>query len=295
METWRRWFDRPKAHMEGSARLYHQASTDVPVEERQMAQNDYNFRPHLIQFNRCENILLENFSIRESPFWTIHLLLCKNGIVRGLDVRAHGHNNDGIDFEMSQNFLVEHCTFDQGDDAVVIKSGRNRDAWRLHTPTKNIVIRHCTIKKGHTLLGIGSELSGGVSNISMHHCHMSEKVLRLLYVKTNHRRGGTVKNIWLENIDAAEADYLLEVATDVLYQWKDLPTYETRYTRISNIFLNQIHMAKAGVGYELMGDPHQPLRNIRLNGVQVDSITRYAGKAENVRGLRIQHSNLPLP
>ena len=42
--------------------------------------------------------------------------------------------------------------------------GRNQDAWRLNTPCENIVIRHCDILKGHTLLGIGSEMSGGVRN-----------------------------------------------------------------------------------------------------------------------------------
>ena len=36
-------------------------------------------------------------------------------------LKAHGHNNDGIDLEMSRNFLIENCVFDQGDDAVVIK------------------------------------------------------------------------------------------------------------------------------------------------------------------------------
>ena len=56
---------------------------------------------------------------------------------------------------MTRNFLVEDCTFDQGDDAVVIKAGRNRDAWRLNIPTENIVIRNCNIVEGHTLLGIG--------------------------------------------------------------------------------------------------------------------------------------------
>ena len=292
MAHWRTWFTRPKGHMEGSALLYTQASTDVPVEQRQMAQNDYNFRPHLIQFNRCENILLENFEIRESPFWTIHLLLCKNGIARGLNVYAHGHNNDGIDLEMTQDFLVESCTFDQGDDAVVIKSGRNQDAWRLHTPSKNIVVRHCNIVNGHTLLGIGSELSGGIENIYMHDCEMTQKVWRLLYVKTNHRRGGIVKNIWLENIDANEADELLAIATDILYQWKKLPTYETRYTQISNITMRNVHMRRAGIGYKLLADPHCPAKNIVMDNVRVDSITDYVGKVENVKKFRIKRSSL---
>ena len=70
---------------------------------------------------------------------------------------------------MSRNFLVEHCTFDQGDDAVVIKSGRNQEH-ALNTPCENIVVRHCAIRKGHVLLGIGSEMSGGVRNIYMHDC-----------------------------------------------------------------------------------------------------------------------------
>ena len=37
MDTWRIWFARPQAHMEALGKLYTMASTDVPVEERQMA------------------------------------------------------------------------------------------------------------------------------------------------------------------------------------------------------------------------------------------------------------------
>ena len=125
MNCWKKWFARPKAHMDALRKLYTMASKDVPVEKRQMAVGENHLRPHLIHFNRCENVLLDSFKIRESPFWTIHMYMCNGGIVRNLDVKAHGHNNDGIDLEMTRNFLVEDCTFDQGDDAVVIKAGRN--------------------------------------------------------------------------------------------------------------------------------------------------------------------------
>ena len=154
-----------------------------------MAKGENNLRPHLIHFNRCKNVLLDQFKIRESPFWTIHLYMCDGGIVRNLDVYAHGHNNDGVDLEMSRNFLIEDCKFDQGDDAVVIKAGRNQDAWRLDTPCENIVIRNCDIIKGHTLLGIGSEMSGGIRNVYMHDCAAPDSVFRLFFAKTNHRRG----------------------------------------------------------------------------------------------------------
>ena len=165
--------------------------------------------------------------------------MCDNGIARNLDLKAHGHNNDGIDLEMTRNFLVENCIFDQGDDAVVIKSGSNQDGWRLNTPCENIVIRNCSILQGHTLLGLGSELSSGIRNIYMHNCTAPKSVLRLFYIKTNHRRGGFVENIYMENIKAGKMQRAFEIDTDVLYQWKDFPTYETRITPIHDIHMLQ--------------------------------------------------------
>lgn len=236
MDTWRIWFKRPKAHLDALKQLYAMGSTGVHVEQRQMAKGENNLRPHLIHFNRCRNILLEDFHIRQSPFWTIHLYMCNSGLVRRLDVQAHGHNNDGIDLEMSRIFLIENCRFDQGDDAVVIKAGRNQDAWRLHTPCENIVIRNCDILNGHTLLGIGSEISGGIRNIYMTDCNAPREVHRLLFLKTNHRRGGFIENIYIENIEAGDMLRTFEIDSEVLYQWKDLvPTYETRITKIDNI------------------------------------------------------------
>lgn len=73
-------------------------------------------------------------------------------VARGLDVYAHGRNNDGIDIEMTKNVLVEDCRFDQGDDAIVIKAGRNLDAWRLATPSENIEVRNCTVPRFSFLL-----------------------------------------------------------------------------------------------------------------------------------------------
>ena len=276
MDLWKTWFKRPAPHMEALKQLYTMASTDVPVEERQMAVGENNMRPHLIHFNRCKNVYLDEFKIRESPFWTIHLYMCDGGIVRNLDVKAHGHNNDGVDLEMSRNFLIEDCTFDQGDDAVVIKAGRNRDAWRLDTPCENIVIRNCSILEGHTLLGIGSEISGGIRNIYMTNCYAPNSVHRLFFVKTNHRRGGFIENIHMENVSCGSTRRVLEIDTDVLYQWKDLvPTYEERITRIEGIYMNNVVCKTARAIYELKGDAKLPVKNVEIKNVHVDEVTEF--------------------
>ena len=286
METWKVWFKRPQAHLEALKELYTKASTDVPVKERQMAVGENNLRPHLIHFNRCKSVQLDGFKIRESPFWTIHLYMCDGGVVRNLDVRAHGHNNDGIDFEMSRNFLVEDCSFDQGDDAVVIKAGRNQDAWRLNTPCENIVIRNCQILKGHTLLGIGSEISGGIRNIYMHDCTAPNSVMRLFFVKTNHRRGGFIENIYMKDVNAGSAQRVLEIDTEVLYQWKDLvPTYEKRITRIDGIYMEGVSCESADAVYELKGNEQLPVENVEIKDVKVGLVRQFAKKVNNVNNL----------
>lgn len=288
MGTWRKWFSRPKAHKEALAALYHQMSKDVPVEERQMAVGENNFRPHLIHFNRCKRVMLDGFSIDGSPFWTIHLYLCDGGVARNLDVRAHGHNNDGIDLEMTRNFLVEDCTFDQGDDAVVIKSGRNHDAWRLNTPCENIVVRNCVIKNGHTLLGLGSELAGGIRNVYMTKCDAPGTVHRLFFLKTNHRRGAFVEHIYMDSIHTGGTLRVAEIDTDVLYQWRDLvPTYKDTLTRINDICLSHIRCDSAKMIYDFKGDSRLPIRRIALQDILVDCVADTANNVSCVEELSV--------
>jgi polygalacturonase len=236
MDVWKKWFSRPKEHMENLKNLYLQCSYYGPVTERQMANGSANFRPQFIQFNRCERVILENITITNSPFWTVHPYLSKDIVIRGIKVWAHGHNNDGIDPEMSQNVLIEDCTLDQGDDAISIKSGRNQDAWRLNTPSKNIIIRNLTVKNGHQLLALGSELSGGIENVFMENCIVVDgaKLNHLLFIKTNERRGGYVNHIFAKNVSSGKIDLgILGIETDVLYQWRDLvPTIKRKLTPI---------------------------------------------------------------
>ncbi len=286
LDIWKIWYKRPRPHMNSIKHLYTMASTDVPVEERQMVNDTAHLRPQFIQFNRCENVLLEDVSIKNSPFWVIHPYMSSNVVVRGVRIFARGHNNDGIDPEMVQNMLIENCYFDQGDDAIAVKSGRNQDAWRLNTPTKNLVIRNCTINRGHQLLAIGSELSGGIENVYMDSCTLTEKArpFHAVFIKTNERRGGYVKNIHVRNIDASELrEGVLGIETDVLYQWRHLvPTYERRLTPISDIYLTNMHAAKAKFVSRILAQKELPVKNVTLTNVVVDSVSVEEHIHENI-------------
>lgn len=286
MDVWKEWFARPSPHLSSLKRLYYLSSYNKPVVDRQMVNDSAHFRPQFIQFNRSNNILLDGISIVNSPFWTIHPYLSTDVVIRNLDVYAHGHNNDGVDPEMSQNILIENCVFDQGDDAVAVKSGRNQDAWRLNTPSKNIVIRNCTIKNGHQLLAIGSELSGGVENVFVDNCTVLDNVdiFNLVFIKTNERRGGYAKNIFVQNIEATTLKKsVLGIETDVLYQWRSLvPTIEKRLTSIGNVHLSNIKVGKAKHVSQIIGDPTLPVNNVVLNNIVVDSLEAQKYNNENV-------------
>lgn len=286
MDFWKRWFSRPPAHMGSLKRLYHMAAKGVPVEQRQMAVDSANLRPHFIQFNRCENVLLQGVTITNSPFWVIHPYLCSNVVIRDVQVFAHGHNNDGVDPEMSQNVLIENCVFDQGDDAIAIKSGRNQDAWRLNQPSKNMVIRNCFVKNGHQLLAIGSELSGGVENIFMDSCIVAQdaKMFHLLFIKTNERRGGFVNNIIVSNIKAGNLDQgILGIETDVLYQWRHIvPTYERRLTPIQDIHMENVQAGDVKFISRILGQEELPIENVSLVSVDAGLVIEQRCIHENV-------------
>lgn len=288
MEVWKGWFARPQAHLESIKKLYNMAAAYSPVEKRQMANDSAHLRPQFIQFNRCENVLLEGIKITNSPFWTIHPYLSKNVVIRKINVFAHGHNNDGVDPEMSQNVLIEDCVFDQGDDAIAIKSGRNPEGWRLKTPSKNIVVRNCLVKNGHQLLAIGSELSGGIENIFIENCKVQDgaKLNHLIFIKTNERMGGYVKNIFAKNITSGKIDLgILGIETNVLYQWKTLvPTVEVRLTPIKDIFLEQIRAKEVKFISRILGEKKQPIEHVSLKKVTADVVSGPASIHENVNG-----------
>lgn len=278
MDVWTKWFNRTSGHMNSLKRLYYLSANNIPVNERQMINDTAHFRPQFIQINRCENVLLDGIKITNSPFWTVHLYLSKDIVTRKLNEYAHGNNNDGIDVEMCQNVLIENCVFDQGDDAIVVKSGRNPEGWRIKTPSKNIVVRNCTVKKGHQLLAIGSELSGGIENVFVNNCTATDDgksdIFHVVFIKTNERMGGFVKNIHVSNINAEKArNGILGIDTDVLYQWRNLvPTTERRLTLIKDIYLENIKVRNVDFVAKLTGQKELPIENVFLKNVTADTI-----------------------
>ena len=156
----------------------------------------------------------------------------------------------------------------------------------MNTPSRNIVVRNCLVKNGHQLLAIGSELSGGVENVFLENCTVEEnaRMFHLVFIKTNERRGGYVKNVYVRNVTADKMSQgILGIDTDVLYQWRDLvPTYEKRLTPISDVYLTNIKANKVNFLSRILAQDALAVKNIRLKNIRVEQIT----------GERLIHNNV---
>lgn len=185
---------------------------NIPVEKRVFGQGHY-LRPNFVQPYRCKNVLLEGFSITNSPMWELNPVLCSNVVVRKININSHGPNNDGCDPECCNGVLIDACVFSTGDDCIAVKSGRNTDGRRVNVPCENVLIQNCVMKDGHGGVSIGSEVSGGIRNIYTTGCEMSSpRLQRALRIKSNSYRGGVIENIVFHKVNVGQvAEATIEV------------------------------------------------------------------------------------
>ncbi len=176
-------------------------SLNKPAEDLDENEIKTFLRPVLVSLRNCENILLEGVTFQNSPCWHVHPLWCRNVIVNDIMVKCayYSTNGDGIDIDGCENVMLTNSTFDVGDDAICIKSGKDEDGRRHARPCKNLIIRGCTVYHGHGGFVIGSEMSGGVENIYVADCNFLGTDVGLRF-KSTRGRGGLVKNIWCDDI-----------------------------------------------------------------------------------------------
>ncbi|XP_039121430.1 probable polygalacturonase [Dioscorea cayenensis subsp. rotundata] len=159
-------------------------------------------RGHLLELVNSNNILISNITFLNSPFWTIHPVYCSNVVVKNVTVLAplNSPNTDGIDPDSCLNVCIEDCYIESGDDLVALKSGWDQHGIRMHRPSSNIIIRRVS---GTTPtcsgVGIGSEMSGGISNVLVEDLNVwnSSAAVR---IKTDRGRGGYITNITITNV-----------------------------------------------------------------------------------------------
>ena len=241
-------------------------------------------RPNMVSLSRCTQVLLEGITFQNSPAWTIHPLLCDHITLRNVVVRNpwYGQNNDALDLESCRNGLVEGCSFDTGDDAICIKSGRDAEGRKRGVPTENIIVRNCTVFHGHGGFVIGSEMSGGVRNLFVSDCNFLGTDVGLRF-KTARGRGGIVENIYVTDINMTNIPGEA-ILFDMYYQAKDpvplngeknvLPELKAEplgegTPQFRNFRIKNIVCQGAETGILIRGLPEMPIKNIQIENANI--------------------------
>jgi polygalacturonase len=270
--------------------LFGMAERGVPVKERVFGEG-HLLRPQFIQPYRCKNVLIEGVTLKNSPMWQVHPVLCTNVTVRGMTIlgastnRESAPNTDGCDPESCTDVLIKDCTFNTGDDCIAIKSGRNADGRRTNVPSQNIVIQGCHMRDGHGGVTVGSEISGGVRNVFAENCRMdSPRLDNALRIKNNAMRGGVIENIYARNIEVGEVAQA-GVTIDDLYEegasGKFVPV-------VRDVEVRNLTTKKAQYALYLRGLKNAPIERVRLIDCTLDGVEK-TNVVENVNELHLRN------
>jgi polygalacturonase len=241
-----------------------------PLDQRIFGDKNTGYRPSLIETYECQNILIQDVHVTQSPFWTIHPLYSQNFTLRGATVSGSGPNTDGCDPDSCNTVLIENTTFNTGDDCIAIKSGRDGDGIRRNRPCENLTIRNCIMNGGHGAVTMGSETSAGIHHILAENCTIDgpDVALRL---KTSRNRGGGIEDFMARNITVKSAKQTAILVT--LRYGNALPeTPKNETTPVAkNIWIENLTCDAAPQAISIQGINESHIENISLKNVTIKS------------------------
>jgi polygalacturonase len=169
--------------------------------------------PRSLVFQNCENVHVAGLHLLNEARWGYVFIYCQNVLAENLtaftDTRIP--SSDGMDVDSCQHVHITGCSFDDGDDDISIKSGKDEDGRRVNIPCEDILIEKCHFGRGDGGAAMGSETSGGIRNVTVRDCVADNGNAAPVRIKTNFTRGGVIENITYENITYNDVNRCYEI------------------------------------------------------------------------------------
>ncbi len=235
------------------------------------------YRPRLFYLKDCKDIAVQGLTFRNSPAWNLHPTFSENLSFLNVRIEAPSNspNTDGFDPESCRHIRMLGTEFSVGDDCIALKSGKIYMGMKYHVPCEDIEIAWCCMLDGHGGVTVGSEMSGGVKNVRVHHCYMRGND-RGLRVKTRRGRGkyAVIDDIVFDHVRmegvktplVVNAMYFCDPdgKTDYVQSREKQPVDDTTPT-VGGIRFEHVNAAgcEACVGY-VLGLPERPVKEILL-------------------------------
>ncbi len=253
----------------------------TPQPEEEYLKAAPTLRPSFVRFMEARNILIEGIHIVGSPFWTVHLLYSVNAVVRDVSIETYpGSFTDGIVVDSSKDVRIANCYLDNGDDAIVLKSGKDADGLRVNRSTENVAITNCIVHHGSAGVVIGSEMSGSVRNVVASNIVCPGTSMGMNN-KSDRGRGGVVENVRMDHWTMDDVGRAINVSQYYVLEAR-VNSSDTRVSERTPVFRNivvddmSINRCRATVGYEraagpvminIEGLPEMPISGLRISNI----------------------------
>lgn len=243
-----------------------------------------------------QNLRVQNLTLKDSPFWTLSPFACKGVHVADLTIsapnwfklpdRPPSGNTDGIDLDSCTDVVVERVHVSVGDDALAIKSGMDWCGRHAAMPSQNIIIRDSHFVTHH--LAIGSEMSGGVRNVTVDNCVLGDPSKFPLdgagiFLKSHAGRGGVTEDIRFTNLHMLHVNQAITIAIS-----SEFDTNETGMSRFRNLLFENITANAVQSCAGRMTSKHNQIESVTFRNFTVLSTGECADRSgwqcEGVKG-----------
>jgi exo-poly-alpha-galacturonosidase len=236
------------------------------LRDAMIARRGKRGRGRLICIMNGHNIDVDGLNIEQSQCWNVHYIYCNQVTLHDLNIVSYGANADGIDPDSSTDSYIFNCSIATDDDCIAIKSGKNPEGNVVNKPTERVRITDCTFTRG-AALAIGSELSGGVSDVFIQDCKIGN-LKNGLQIKTTNDRGGYVKNVIMRDCSILK----ITLVTNVNYNNDGAPAPELTWFKdmeFSNLDMSAAKPGETLIDINGFADERHYTRNVVFNNVSL--------------------------
>jgi polygalacturonase len=268
---------------------------------------------------KSEDVLLKDFQVHRSGFWSVTLTYSDRVHVNGLVVRGNiggkGPSIDGINTDSSRNILIENCDIDCNDDNFCLKAGRDADGLRVNRPVENVVVRNSITREGHGVLTLGSETSGGIRRVEVYGLK-AYGTSRGIRMKSAEVRGGVMEDIHFHDITMDEIPLVFEFnltwgkstipanipEAEITDRWRlitapvvpperGIPVF--RNITFSDITVTRADTAFKADTYKIGADKKMPIHDLVWRNVRIEAAN--GGKINNALNWNLSQLTLQTP
>lgn len=157
---------------------------------------DFDPRPHVLTLTNIEKLVIRDITIRNSAYWTVHLIGCRDASIDGISIRNNLkiRNGDGIDVDHSKDVRISNCFIESGDDCICLK---NRREFEQYGTCEDVVVSNCTMTSRSCAIKIGSENMDSINRVLFTNCIIKDSNRG---IGIQNRDEGTVTNVIFSNM-----------------------------------------------------------------------------------------------